>query len=284
MIDLMICGAMRSGTTSLANHLKAHPEIATINEPQLLLEGRDVGWPFASPIFAHYQQGYDPALYAALAAKVRRPGTRIVLTKQPYFMVFPHIAFGLREQLPAARLIFTLRNQADMLYSAFHTLYRTGERAGARFEDFLPLTLLKGESSSVEGFEMPARRRAWHFEYWNRLGDEMGDGAFYLERGFYYEQLKRFFLLFPRDQLLVLKYADFVARPDATLQRICAFAGVDASFPFEGADRIHSPGPARPAMDAGFRELIERFYAASNARLLKLLGWDSLSPSPGAMR
>lgn len=273
MVDLMICGAMRSGTSSLFNNLKKHPEIASISESQLTVKGCYVGWPFASPVFAHYQLGFERGFYEALASGVRRPHSRIVITKQPYFMVFPHIAFGLREQLPNVKLIFILREQPQMIASAFYTLYRKGRYEDMALVEFLPERVLNGMTSESTGYELPSRRTEWHFEYWNLLGSETPEGAFVLERGFYYEQLKRFFLLFPPSQIMAIKHSEYVADPARILKQICEFAGVDTGFEFPAADTIYSKGPEREEMDSDLHGRIKRFYAESNERLFRLLDW-----------
>jgi hypothetical protein len=48
----------------------------------------------------------------------------------------------------------------------------------------------------------------------------------YLELGRYGEQLEHAFSLFPREQVLVIRYRLLIDDPAATLDRICAFLGV----------------------------------------------------------
>lgn len=59
-----------------------------------------------------------------------------------------------------------------------------------------------------------------------------GISNLYYELGLYFEQVKRFFSLFPEKQILVIKYDDFIRNPLNELKKICAFLTVDENFSF----------------------------------------------------
>ena len=49
----------------------------------------------------------------------------------------------------------------------------------------------------------------------------------YVERGFYGLQLERVYRFFPRSQVLCLRAEDLKNAPGSTLNRVCAFLGVE---------------------------------------------------------
>ena len=53
----------------------------------------------------------------------------------------------------------------------------------------------------------------------------------------YHTNLKRFLDVFPREQIHVIVFDDFIADRYAVLAGICAFLGVDAAFTFSSVDR-----------------------------------------------
>lgn len=101
----------------------------------------------------------------------------------------------IRGYYPQAKLIAILRNPIDRAYSQYRNAIKSGEiPETVTFEKF------KADEKSV------------------------------LEQGLYAQQLKRYFDLFPKEQLLVLIYEDIKKDPDAFMRRIYQFLGVDDSF------------------------------------------------------
>lgn len=101
----------------------------------------------------------------------------------------------IKDYYPQAKLIAILRNPVDRAYSQYRNSIKSGE---------IP------ETVSFERFK--------------------ADEKSVLEQGFYAEQLKRYFDLFPKEQLLVLIYEDIRKDPEAFMRGIYQFLGVNDSF------------------------------------------------------
>ena len=98
----------------------------------------------------------------------------------------------------------------------------------------------------------------------------------YIERGFYAEQLERwFFELFERDRFLILTSAELSDDPAGAMATITAFLGVP-EWPSEEYARL-SAGTYEPTA-AGTREYLARLFQPHNRMLEELLGrafeWD----------
>jgi len=53
---------------------------------------------------------------------------------------------------------------------------------------------------------------------------------FYRKRANFYEQVKRYLNVFPKEQLLILIFDDFVKSPEKEYVKVLKFLGVDMSF------------------------------------------------------
>jgi len=211
-LNLLICGAMRSGTTSLKAHMSEHPEIGFVDGEDIVVGDRYTGYyPFASPSLAQSLLGDDPKVYERISARLAGK-KRYIADKRAYFMFFPHIPFNLREQLPDARLIFILRNPVEIAYSAFWY----GERqpgSAQTFEAYLAESIAR-----IDHVSSSFRRNEWldHF----RPGSEL---PVLVERGLYYPQIVRFYRLFRKEQILVLRFDRLKENPAAVMREVLRF-------------------------------------------------------------
>jgi len=261
-LNLLICGAMRSGTTSLKEYLSEHPEIGFVDGDDIVVGDQYCGyWPFASPSLAQSQPGDDPALYARLSARLAGQ-TAYIADKRAYFMFFPHIPFNLREQLPHVRLIFILRNPVEIAYSAFWHGKKPGEQTQT-FEAYLAESL-----AQVRQAASSFRRNEWLEQF--RPGSALPT---LFERGLYYHQLIRFYRLFSAPRILVLRFDRLKTAPAEVLRDVLRFLELPDDFQFKQLDRIHNAAPAYPPMNAATRACLQELYADSNRRLLAFLGW-----------
>jgi hypothetical protein len=95
--------------------------------------------------------------------------------------------------------------------------------------------------------------------------------ASYLARGDYARQLERWFAVFPREQILVIRSEDLYERSAETFAQVAQFLGISPSalIPFTAHNR--SSGPP---LDPAIRDRLARHFVPLNARLADLLGWD----------
>jgi hypothetical protein len=263
-LNLLICGAMRSGTTSLKAYLSEHPEIAFVDGNDIHIPGELSGYyPFASPSLAQAQLGDDPQVYAGFCHKLAGR-VAYIADKRAYFMFFPQIPFNLREQLPKIRLIFILRNPIEIVYSAFwQEKHANGDPR--TFEAYLQDSL-----DTVRQAASSFQRDAWLEQY--RPGSALPN---LVERGLYYTQLIRFYRLFSSEQILVLRYDHLCTQPQWVMADILNFLNLDADFAFEGLHQVHNAAPPRLELLDTTRVWLQEIFSLSNRRVLALLGWPA---------
>jgi hypothetical protein len=226
----LIIGAARSGTTSLWNYLKQHPQIygsPTKHTRFFALEGegsnfrgpgpRDVRIPWARNTGARRVVA-DIQSYRALFRGVTNE-TAIGEASHSYLYT-PTAPERIRHHLPGVNLIAVLRNPIERAYSHFCHLVQTGRE---------PLTDF---TQALREEEARVRDGWWPDFHYTRLG-------------FYHAQLKRYFDLFGRHQIRIYLYEDLDSRPIEMLQDIFRFLEVDDTFTPDVSLRYNASGSVR---------------------------------------
>ena len=189
--NFLIVGAMRSGTTSLARYLGAHPEVFIAARKEIHF------------FDLHFDRGL--AWYAHHFA--RAGGKRAVGEATPSYMYSERAVARMARVVPQARLITILRDPVDRAYSHYW-LNRQGGRETLPFADAIAAELELEE----RGEPLVGRRRP------------------YMRGGHYLGFLQALCRHFPRDALLVLILEDMRDRPHETFAAACRFLGVDDTF------------------------------------------------------
>jgi len=203
MPDFLVIGAPKAGTTALHATLAQHPGLfmSAVKEPKFFLTdgpppARGGGPGDALTYREHVWRRPD---YEALF-NAAPPGA-LCGESTPLYLYDRAAMRRIRQALPAARLIVVVRDPVERAHSNWTHLWSAGlEPVG----DFVRAC---GEEER--------RIAAGWASFWHYTG-----------LGRYGEQLEYLFTLFPREQVLVLRYRLLVDEPAQTLDRICAFLGV----------------------------------------------------------
>ena len=254
--DYLIIGAQKSGTSTLAARLVAHPQVVA---PLL----REVHYfDFASDRPRAWYEAQFPT--AAQRRRVeRRHGRAITGEGSPSYLLHPAVPARVHAMYPEVRLIALLRDPTARAVSEYHHAVRHG------FE----------RRPIEEALVVPEPRVLDVRAYDDPNGDVRRHS--YIERGHYAEQLARWFDVFPRDQLLVLTL-DELETP-ASQEHLLGFLGLDdLPVPPVANQNVH-PHAGAPAVVV---EVLRAHYRPYNDRLAALLGrtlpWDA--PDTSAAR
>jgi hypothetical protein len=203
--DFFIIGAPKAGTTALHAALSEHPGLfmSPVKEPKFFLcDGRPppvAGGPGDAHSYREWM--WDRARYERMFDQAP-PGTQRG-ESTPLYLANAQALSRIRAAIPAARLIVVLRDPVDRAYSNWAHLWSDGlEPEG----DFL-------RACAKE----PERKAAGWAPFWR-----------YLETGRYGAQLQALLAVFPRDQVHLIRYLSLVDEPEATLDSVCRFLGVEA--------------------------------------------------------
>lgn len=249
IVDFMIIGVQKGGTTALAEFLSQHPQIG-----------------MARPKEVHLFDAEDYASDAPPAALDERyrgyfahcPDARLRGEATPLYLFLPEIAAQLKRYNPALKLIVLLRDPVQRALST-HRMQRT------RGRERLPFALaLLCERWRLRRDKAPRAQRSALREH------------AYRRRGLYAEQLANLFAAFDRRQVLVLESEALLRQHSAVMRRVFVFLGVDETVAVPPAivfPTVYQDGPHRLAS-----ALLRLSYWPANRRLRRLLAQQ---PEPG---
>lgn len=207
MPNFLIIGAARTGTSSLYEYMRQHPDIffSPIKEPMFFaLEG---GKPdFRGPgddKEINRKSVTDLAAYQALFAGATTQ--KAIGEASANYLYSDRAAERIKHYVPEAKLITVLRNPVERAYSSFLYTIRDGREP---LRDF-------GEALAQED-----RRIGEHWEHiWH-----------YAHMGFYGQQLQRYYDRFDKKQIRVYLNEDMKKDSPGVLKDIFGFLEVDDSY------------------------------------------------------
>jgi hypothetical protein len=219
--NFLIIGPGRSGTTSLYQYLRQHPQIfmCPIKEANFFAydEAVDKNRHDLFPIrsFAEYQ-----ALFSGVTDE------RAVGDVSPIYLRRSALAADrIKECLPEVRLISMLRDPVEWAHAAYLQATREGL-----------------EKRSFAQAARDARN---------------GKVSAYFEGGAYHRQLARYFDRFARDQWVVYLYDDYRRNPASLLRQIFQFLDVDDAFVPDVSVKHNVSGLAKSKL---LERLLQRNY------------------------
>jgi hypothetical protein len=286
----MILGAAKSGTTSLAYYLSQHPQIY-LSEPK-------------EPHFfeLEYAQGmafYWSTYFGGWA------GEPWVGEASPVNLLLPYVPARIRKELPEVKLLAILRHPVERAFSAWWMRHSLGVEK-LSFEDAIAANLdQEAADFSIHTLDEERWREVKH---WAQDPPQV-KYRWYVEQGYYAEQISRYLDLFPRAQLRTLFFEDLVGDPASLVRAVLSFLGADTAFdlpdsrpqmtatPAVGAPLlrvarrlgVHALIPAflrrwlrrtlrrintKPAMPPALRHQLVEHYSPHNRQLEELTGRD----------
>jgi hypothetical protein len=200
--NFIIIGAMKAATTSLYTYLKQHPDIfmTSIKEPKFFnnlnkdsrfkLQGKGL---VKIKTLEQYQNLFKEAINEIAIGEA-----------SPSYIFDENCHILIKEILPKAKIIAILRQPVERAYSNFLHAKRADQEKNTDFEE-----------SFTEENKMLKKGIKTHY---------------YLEKGFYYKQLKRYYDVFPKEQIKIILFEDIIKNPRKITQEVFKFLNVDSSF------------------------------------------------------
>ena len=229
--NFIIIGAMKAATTSIYTYLKQHPDIfmTKVKEPMF---------------FNNFNQNTD---FKVLGNKSKKVNSLL-----DYFSMFSSVknesAIGeaspayiynenaphlIKEHLPDVKIIAILRQPTDRAYSNF-------------------LHTKRADRENVNSFEQAIKIEK------ERISDNWSPLYHYIQKGFYSVQLKRYYNLFPKENIKVYLFEDVVKNPKETLKDIFKFLNVDENIEIDVSKKSNVSGTPKGIL--GFILKKMRYY------------------------
>jgi hypothetical protein len=216
--NFFIVGAAKSGTTSLYEYLKLHPEVYMTPIKETHHFSTDIDNTKFRPKYARslnkdlskflesdMEEGIFQAFvkdwneYCQLFKKVN--GEKAIGEVTNSYLYSNEAAKNIIKKFPQAKIVMMLRNPVDRAFSHYLMDLRIGYETE---EDFM-IALKK---------DMARNPKGW------------GISNLYVEVGMYSEQVKRYIETFPESQRRIYLFDDFVNNPEAAMKDLFRFVGV----------------------------------------------------------
>lgn len=213
--NFLIVGAAKSGTTSLFEYLRCHPEIYMPPGKELSFFGGRVG--DASGSFEDYCRNF------AAARNEKRIGE--ASSAYLYCAEAPgRIAARLGSDI---RIIILLREPVTTAYSLW------GHNVRNLYEELSFADALGAEEERIRDPEFRRTAGGWLYNY------------AYLDRVRYAAQVERYLTTFGREKVAVFIYEQFFDNPASSLRQVYRFLGVDETFELPRYARHNPAGQVR---------------------------------------
>ena len=229
--NFIIIGAMKSATTSLYTYIKQHPHIfmTKVKEPMF---------------FNNFQQENN---YNILGSKSKKSTTleeylamfkdakneKAIGEASPAYIYNENAPYLIKENLPDVKIIAILRQPTDRAYSNFLHTKRSDRENVNSF----------GQAIKIEK---------------ERISDNWSPLYHYIQKGFYSVQLKRYYNLFPKENIKVYLFEDVVKTPKETLKDIFKFLNVDENIEIDVSKKSNVSGTPKGIL--GFILKKMRYY------------------------
>jgi len=246
MIDFIIIGTQRGGTTSLYNYLGQHKDVtpAVTKEIHFFDDNYDRGLDW------YYEQ------FPSISKNLGKEKIPITGESTPYYQFHPLVPERVFKTLPKVKLIVLLRNPVDRAYSHYNHAKRVGNET-LSFED-----AIQAEGKRLEGEKEKLLEGKQSLTY-QRLS--------FLSRGMYVNQLKLWRQFFQKEQFLILKTEDFFDSPRTILERVFDFLGLE-NFEISNFKKFNQF--KYPKMEEKTRKYLTEFFKPHNKKLYQFLGKD----------
>lgn len=209
-IQVMIVGAEKAGTSSLARYLGQHPNVCTHKQQEMNYFIVD----------KEYVQGYDKCFRTYFCRCLERDA--VILGKSAGLMYSPKSMRRLWEHNADVHLIVILRNPIERAYSAYWYAKRMGREYHPTFEEWISAA--------------PARLQ-------QVSANESSNG--YLERGLYEIHLGNLYRHFSKDRVHIFLYDDFKRDSFSICSSIMNSLGLSSDVPLDTSVRFNEAAAAR---------------------------------------
>lgn len=237
-VKFLIVGAQKSGTSALNKYLKTHPRLCMARKKEVHFFDNEQFFTDDPVEYSRYHAFFSPGFLKNICGEAT-----------PNYMYWYPAPRRIWEYNPEMKLIFILRNPIDRAFSAWNMEHQ-------RKREYLPFSqAIRTENQRMKS-ALPFQHRV----------------CSYVDRGFYTDQIRRFWHYFPRNQTLFLKHEALRDNPQNTLNQVCEFLRVRKMRNLEPL-LVHAY-PYQTTMASEDRAYLRELYKMEIQDLEQMLNWD----------
>ncbi len=236
-IDFIVVGAQKSGTSSLDKYLRDHPQINMPRWKELHYFNHDRA----------FKNNSQPNLRGFYHIKNR---FKMYGEVTPSYLYWDTAIKRIKEHNPNAKIIAILREPVSRAYS--HWNMQVARDAEARsFRECIETEIEQIQNGTIK----------------------IERNSSYVHRGMYGEQIKRVYEHFPMNQVLFIKYDNFLSQQHETLDQIFSFLKVKKVNSIPEFSKLNSIAyPSSIAQKD--KELLKAFFQPTISEVEDLLSWN----------
>ena len=239
--DFFVIGAGRTGTTSLYHYLDQHPSLSKSAYDELGYF--DVNFHLG----LHWYRSLFPSIFTKYKIKLK---TNFFMTYDvtPSYVRRPWNAERIKKLFPNTKLIIVLRNPVDRTYSHYHLAKKFGETR--TFDE-----LVKEDMNNILKWNVDSKDD-------NYFGTKVEKS--FLARGFYAEQLEKWFKLFSTNQIMIVPSEKLASDTQNTMSGIFKFLNLP-EFKIPDTKKVNVSQYSK--MNPATRKLLIDFFKPYNEEL-----------------
>lgn len=238
-LDFIVAGTQKGGTSALDFYLRQHPQIGMGKKKELHFFDKE----------KYFRKKGVP--YRKLHKEIiKGPETIVYGESTPVYMYWQNAMKRIKDYNPDIRILIILRNPIERAFSHWNMEIQKGKEN----EDFL-YALENEEERCRESLPLPHRVYS------------------YTDRSRYAVQLENIFSLFPKKQLMIIKFEEFVKHQEDILNHIFQWLGVDPSLASFSREDIHKREYHRE-MTKEERKFLQETLRNDIKKTSELLEWD----------
>jgi hypothetical protein len=237
-LDFILAGAQKAGTTAMHYFLTRHPDIKMGDQQEIHFFDDERVFSQQPVDYELLHRHFPPLARSTIAGDCT-----------PNYLYWPPAAERIWNYNPHIKLLVLLRNPIDRAFAHWNMQRSKGRE---------PLDFLEAVKQEK-----------------NRAGDPLSLETrrfAYVARGFYAQQLERFFRFFPRVQLKGIKSEEFRVKQRETLDSVFGFLGVRSLARVRNRDR--NVVPYERAITLEERKYLYDIFVEDIIKLEQMLGWD----------
>jgi sulfotransferase family protein len=238
IVDFVICGTQKGGTTALDAYLREHPEICMANQKEVHYFDNEKHFVNGVPDDSKYHAFFSP-----------NKAHKVLGETTPIYMYWNESPKRIFEYNPEMKIILILRNPIDRAYSHWNM-----ERS--RKPDYLSFRDAIDTERERYREALPYQHREFSF----------------IDRGHYLDQLRRIWAYFPKERVLILKNDELKQNPNITLNKLADFLGV-THFNNIKSKNVHSR-PYVSRMSKEERDFLKSIFEPEIKELEEELQWN----------
>ncbi|PVE41831.1 sulfotransferase family protein [Limnohabitans planktonicus] len=238
IVDFLIAGAQKAGTTTLHSALSHHPDLYLSTPKEIHFFDNDAAFASDLPDYSFYDAHFSKATARQQCGEAT-----------PAYIFHAQAAHRIKAYNPGMKWLVSLRNPIDRAFSHWNM-----ERSRGKENLTFRQAIFAEKDRTRDALPLQEMRFS------------------YTARGHYSQQLHRLYSLFPRDQILVFRFERLAHDPEGLLAEIHRFLGITVSLQ-KSIPKMHALPYVAPLSDEDHCLLID-IFESELLNLEALTGWN----------